>query len=136
MYRVTHHTKHSIPGQKSPLINADAVFTVDLNDAEISYSQDNTHVYITIPEPELDVYLDQSSTKILAEKQNFSWTVNAEDGLRAYLNTMTETEEKVKKAMENYDLLMSSAKESAKNQVYQLATAICNDRFNIHVQFK
>lgn len=54
------------------LIDGDAVFTVDLNDAEISYGSDGSDIYIWIPEPELTLYLDVSNTQKLAEIQNFS----------------------------------------------------------------
>ncbi|MDD6473228.1 MAG: DUF4230 domain-containing protein [Bacteroidales bacterium] len=118
------------------LINGNAVFSVDLAEAEISFSQDGKDVYITIPEPDLEVYLDQNSTKKLAESQNFSFTVTAEDGLVAYLNTMTQTVEKVKETMVNYDSLFADSKESAKKQVQQLATTICGDNYIAHVQFK
>jgi len=118
------------------LINGDAVFSVDLAEAEISFSQDGKDVYITIPEPNLEVYLDQNSTKKLAESQNFSFTVSAEDGLIAYLNSMTQTVEKVKETMINYDSLFADAKESAKKQVQQLAATICGDNYIVHVQFK
>lgn len=118
------------------LINGDAVFSVDLAEAEISFSQDEKDVYITIPEPDLEVYLDQSNTKKLTESQNFSFTVSAEDGLIAYLNSMTQTIEKVKETMFNYDSLFLDAKESAKKQVQQLATTICGDNYVVHVQFK
>ena len=118
------------------LINGDAVFSVNLAEAEISFSQDGKDVYITIPEPNLEVYLDQGSTKKLAESQNFSFTVSAKDGLVAYLNSMTQTVEKVKETMVNYDALFADAKESAKKQVQQLAVTICGDNYVVHVQFK
>ena len=118
------------------LINGDAVFSVDLADAEISFSQDKKDVYITIPEPGLEVFLDQQSTQKLAESQKFSLSVSAEDGLVAYLNSMTQTVEKVKETMVNYDTLFAAAKESAKKQVNQLASTICGDKYIVHVQFK
>lgn len=118
------------------IINGDAVFSVNMSDAEISFSQDGKDVYITIPEPELEIYLDQNSTEKLAETQKFSMTVSAKDGLVAYLNSMTQTVEKVKETMVNYDSLFSDAKESSKKQVAQLATTICGDNYTVHVQFK
>ena len=118
------------------LINGDAVFTVDLNNAEISYSKEGTDVYIWIPSPEMELYLDQNSTKKLAETQKFDLSVNAEDGLNAYLNSMTQTVENVKETMSNYESLMKIAKESAKTQVEQLATTLCGESQIVHVEFK
>ena len=118
------------------LINGDAVFTVDLNNAEISYSKEGTDVYIWIPSPEMELYLDQNSTQKLAETQKFDLSVNAEDGLNAYLNSMTQTVENVKETMTNYESLMEFAKESAKTQVEQLATTLCGETQSVHIEFK
>lgn len=118
------------------LINGDAVFSVDLAEAEVRLSQDGKEVYITIPEPDLEVYLDQNSTKKLTEIQKFSFTVSAKDGLVNYLNSMTQTIEKVKETMANYDSIFVDAKESAQKQVQLLAGIICGDKYVVHVQFK
>lgn len=118
------------------LINGNAEFSVDLAEAEIRFGQNGKDVYITIPEPDLEVYLDQNSTKKLAESQKFSFAVSAEDGLIAYLNSMTQTAEKVKETMVNYDSLLADAKESAKKQVQQFAAIICGDSHIVHVQLK
>lgn len=118
------------------LINGDAVFSVDLAETEISFSQDGKDVYIIIPEPDLEVYLNQSSSRKLAESQKFSFTVSAKDGLVNYLNSMTQTVQKVKETIVNYDSLLADAKESAKKQVQQLAGTICGDNYVVHVQFK
>lgn len=120
------------------VIDGDAVFSVDLGQAEIRCSDDgsDSDIYITIPELTLEVYLDQSSTRKLAEIQNFSLTVTAEDGLTAYLNSMTNTVEKVKESMTNYDSLMENAKDSAIARVEQLASAVCAGDQEIHVEFQ
>ena len=83
-----------------------------------------------------DTILDQNSTQKLAETQNFDLSVNAEDGLNAYLNSMTQTVENVKETMSNYESLMKIAKESAKTQVEQLATTLCGESQIVHVEFK
>lgn len=118
------------------LVSGDAVFSVDLAEAEISFSQDGNDVYITIPEPDMEVYLNQSSTKKLAEFQKFSFTVSAEDGLTAYLNSMTQTLEKVRETMSNYESLLADAEKTAKKQVQQLAEELCGSRYAVHVQFR
>ena len=118
------------------IISADAVFSVDLQQADISYSKDNSDIYISVPKPELELFLDQNSTEKLAETQNFSWTVSAQDGVIAYLNSMTNIIEKVKDSMANYDTLMETAENSARKQVESLASAVCGENQHIHVHFK
>ena len=118
------------------VINGDAVFTVDLNQAEFFYSPDGTKIRMVIPAPELEIYINQNSTKKLAETQKFSWTATAEDGLQAYLNSMVKTQEKVESAITNYDSLVSMAKQSAREQILLLADAVCGEGVTIEVDFK
>lgn len=118
------------------IINGDAIFSVNLNNADISYSEDKSHVYVLIPKPELELFLDQASTKKLAETQHFSLSVSAEDGLKAYLNTMSQSVDNVKKTLVNYDSLMTIAMDTARMQVSALVSAVCGDSQIIHVEFK
>ena len=118
------------------VFSGDAVFTIDLNQAEISYSPDKTHIYIWIPEPELELYLNQNSTKKLAETQHFSWTAKAEDGIKEYINSMANIREKAKSAISNYDTLATMAKQAAKEQILRLSEATCDGAVTVEVQFK
>ena len=118
------------------IISADAVFTVDLNNAEITCSKDGADIYIRIPSPEMELYLDQSSTRKLAETQKFSLTVSAKDGLKEHLNSMAQIKENAEKSMANYESLMTVANESAETQVKQLATVLCGKSQHVHVEFK
>lgn len=118
------------------LINGDAVFTVDMAAAEINRSQDGAELSIKVPRPELNVYLDMDSTQKLAEVQKFSLTVDAQDGLTAYLNSMTQTVKKVKDTMANYDSLCLEAENSANAQIRQLVKRICGNDTLVQVQFK
>lgn len=118
------------------LINGDAVFSVDMAQAEISFSQDGQEVYIVIPEPTLALYLDQSGTETLAEIQGSSLGVSAEDGLIAYLNSMAQTVDETKEALANYDSLMEHAKESARKQIQQLAEMLCGDKYTVYARFR
>lgn len=118
------------------LINGDAVFSIDMTQAEISFSQDGKEVYIVIPEPTLALYLDQSGTETLAEIQESSFSVTAEDGLIAYLNSMSQTADKAKEALANYDSLLAQARESAQRQVQQLAEMLCGNLYVVHARFR
>ena len=118
------------------VISADAIFTVDLSNAEISCSNDGSDVYIRIPSPKMELDLDQSSTRKLAETKKFSLTVNAKDGLKEHLNSIAQIKENAEKSMANYESLMTVAKESAETQVKQLATALCAKSQHIRVEFK
>lgn len=118
------------------VINGDAIFSVDMTQAEISFSQDGKEVYIVIPEPTMELYIDQSGTEILAEIQKPSFSVTAEDGLNAYLNSMAQTVDKVKETLANYDSLLAQAKDSALGQVRQMAETISGGRYTVHTQYR
>lgn len=118
------------------LINGNAVFSVDLAEAEINHSVDGKEIYITIPEPDLNVNLDMSRTEKLAEFQKFSFTVTAKDGLESFVNSLGKIKENVQDNLANYDLLCADAKESAKKQVQQLAGRMCGYNYVIHVLFR
>lgn len=118
------------------VINGDAIFSVDMTQAEISFSQDGKEVYIVIPEPTMELYIDQSGTEILAEIQKPFFGVTAEDGLNAYLNSMAQTVDKVKETLANYDSLLAQAKDSALEQVRQMAETISGGRYTVHTQYR
>lgn len=118
------------------MLNGDAIFSVDMTQAEISFSQDGKEVYIVIPEPTMELYIDQSGTEILAEIQKPSFGVTAEDGLNAYLNSMAQTVDKVKETLANYDSLLAQAKDSALEQVRQMAETISGGRYTVHTQYR
>ncbi len=118
------------------VIQGDAVFTVDLSDTSIVYSDDGTTISVLIPEPEIELYLDQSSTEKLAEVQNFSLTVSAEDGLREYLNSMAKTKGKTEEYLSNYSDLMQIAEDAAISQVRQLASRVNTGNRSVTVKFK
>jgi len=113
----------------------DAVFSVNLAEADVSYSEDGKEVTIHIPEPTVELYLDENSTGKLAEMQKFSWSVGAKDGINAYLNSMVTVQEKVEETIDNYDSLMETAKEAAISQVTQLAGTVCGEDRQVHVEF-
>ena len=116
------------------LISGNAVFTIDM--AQVDINREGNSISITVPKPELDLSLNQGNTRKLAEYQKFSLTVSAEDGLVDYLNSMTQTVEKVKETMSNYDSLYAEAMESAKSQIQQLANRICGTNTAVQVRFK
>ncbi len=116
-------------------LQADAVFSVDLTQTKVSYSVDGD-VYISIPEPEVELYLNLSTSEKLAEVSNFSFTVSAQDGMTAYLNSMANLQSSAADSIDGYDSLMNEARSAAIAQVQQLAKAICGSQKTVYVQFQ
>lgn len=118
------------------MASGEAIFTVNLINAEVSFNEDHSDIHIAIPRPTLQVYLDQNSTQKLAETQKFSFTVGSEDGITAYLNSMSQSMDKVSETIANYDALVELAEEASVNQVRQLASALLPAGSNVTVEFK
>lgn len=131
---------HSVGQEKSSkyyaalyLVNGNAVFTVDMSQADISARSGD--LYIKLPKPKGSLYLDDSSVEKVAEYQTKLFNGSAEDGFDAYLNTMTKMQEASEETLDNYEALILAAKKAATNQVTLLATAASNDYDQIHITF-
>ncbi|MGM9941881.1 MAG: DUF4230 domain-containing protein [Bulleidia sp.] len=117
-------------------IGGNVVFTVDLNQIEINFSNDNQSVYVSIPYPECEIYIDQQTTEVLAEYQKFSWTVKAEEGLKEYINSMKELVEKARENISNYDTLQQQAESAAIEQVKNVVQEVCLNKKTVNIQFQ
>lgn len=125
---------HEYAGQYSALYiyKADAVFSIDLSKAEISYGSDNSSIFIHLPEPKVNLYINENAEK-LAEWQKGLYTGDAKDGYIAYLNSMKNLEKISPKAITGYEALMEQAKEAAIRQVSILAKAVCREGVAVRV---
>ena len=118
------------------IVDGNAVFTIDLQDTEIAMSQSGDEMFVVIPEPTCEVYLDINSTQKLAGIQKFSLSVGAEDGARAYLNTLGQIGSNIDEAIEGYDSIFEEAKNTGREQVKQLAETLCFGKYDINVQYR
>ena len=99
------------------------LLTFSILNANNNIELQNDQLHITLPLPTGKLYIDQSQTEKIAEYQKYYFSGSAEDGFDAYLNTMDKLQKTTADELENYDVLIDSAKESAKKQVSQLATS-------------
>lgn len=118
------------------IVDGDAVFTIDLQDTEIAMSQSGDEMFVVIPEPTCEVYLDINSTQDLAKIQKFNLTVGAEDGATAYLNTLGQIGSNINEVIEGYDSIFEEAKNTGREQVKQLAETLCFGKYDINVQYR
>ncbi|MDE7416943.1 MAG: DUF4230 domain-containing protein [Lachnospiraceae bacterium] len=116
------------------LLKGDAVFTVDFNETEIRKEGDI--LLLTIPEPEMELIIDQSKLEKVAEYQKFFWSGSAKDGFDAYLASMAKVAEETKETLVNYDTLMKAARESAEKQVEQLVNSVSVSEVEVKIEFK
>ena len=133
--KLTDH--HSVGNDYAALyiLKGSAVFTVDLEQAAVS-GDEKSGIDITCPEPEVTVFIDENETEKLAEYQRYRFAGSAEDGYKAYLNTMTASVEEVRQSVENYDALMEQAKAAAKTQIEALARSVRGGAAAVNVKFE
>lgn len=116
------------------LLKGDVVFSVDLSQAEIEIQ--NNDIQITLPRPHGELYIDQSQVEKVAEYQKHFFSGSAEDGFDAYLNSMEKVYEASAETLDNYDVLIQTAKASTEKQVRQLALSVTVNSPQINVEFK
>jgi len=116
------------------LLKGDVVFSVDLSQAEID--KQGNGIQITLPLPHGELYIDQSQIEKVAEYQKHFFSGSAEDGFDAYLNSMVKVYEASAETLDNYDVLIEAAKESAEKQVRQLALSVAVNTHQVNVNFK
>lgn len=117
------------------LLKGEAVFTVDLSQAEIK-KEGNT-LYIQLPLPEAELTINQEEIEKIAEYQRKFFNGSAEEGFDAYLNSMKKIDTATEETIANYDSMMISAKESAKKQVAQLVSnvTVSQNGTNVEISF-
>ena len=116
------------------LLRGNAVFSVDLGKALVEEREDV--VYISIPQPEMELVIDQSKIRQEAMYQKHKFSGDAEDGLDAYINSMKKIVQESSSALSNYDSLVKSAKNAATKQVEQLANSVSVKRRTVYISFQ
>ncbi len=115
------------------LMKGDVIFSVDLSKAAIMMQ--NGEMHITIPQPKGELVIDQSQVEKVAEYQKHFFTGQAEAGFDAYLNSMAKVYEASAETLDNYNVLIEAAKESAIKQVTQLAQSTSTLTDDVHIHF-
>ena len=115
------------------LVNGNVVFTVDLSRAEIT--DDGEMLNITVPIPKGSLYVDEKSINKVDEYQKKIFNGSAEDGYKAYLNTMKGVTKATTETLDNYDQLIEAAKEAARNQITLLAQSVTISDKKINIDF-
>jgi competence protein ComGC len=114
-------------------LKAEATFTVDLSECDVSMSEDNTTLIVTLPQPEVTVYFDDSCIEKAKEYQKYFFSGSAEDGFDAYINSMANLEKETQKSLQKDENMMQTAKNSAENQIKELATGVCMNGEKIEI---
>ena len=111
-----------------------AVFTVDLNASQIE--NNGSEIVIIIPQPQMDSYIDDLRTEVLAEYQRGANTGSAIDGIEAAKNAEKELFANMKDEIKGYDSLMQQARDSAEKSVKSFVSQVLVEEKEIRIQFK
>ena len=118
------------------IISGDAVFTLDLSKVDVKLSQDATRITITLPEPEMQLFLDQKSMTTLASIQKIDLSVSTEDIINSKINAMAKSVTEARNSIANYDSLLKIAKDSAELQIRQLMSITNKQYSTSQIEFK
>lgn len=116
-------------------VYGDAIFTVDLTQAEIAMSNGG-ELSIKIPEPQIKLFIDDSKTDKVAEYIANRFQGSTEGGYEAYLNSMDQIRKNAEEKIAGLDELKEQARGAAQKQVALLAENICGPEKTISVSFK
>lgn len=119
--------------------NGEGVFTVDLAKSEAKKDPESGKIFIHIPQPDFDVYIDDSSIKkVDGAEYKAPWykgNGSTADGYTGWLNSREQLDKKVKEEMLRDDGPMEQARASALRQVGQLAESLCKDGTTVEICF-
>ena len=118
------------------VFDANAQYSVDLTRAEVKFKNGGDEVVITVPQPQVELYIDETSRATLAEISHFSLTNSAKDGIEAYANSMDELKEKAYEKVSENEALKQIAMEYAVEQIKELASAVSESYRIITVEFR
>ena len=119
---------------------AQVIFSVNLEEAEISVNGDD--LKIIIPKPECEFTIDEDESEKLVDWQKHFWSGNAEAGYIGYMNSMEQIKKKATSEMSNYDVLMEQAENSARKQLdiltksITLTNPVTGNKYGIDVVFE
>ena len=111
--------------------NAQAIFTIDLKEAECEFK--DGEIQITLPLPKGDLVNGNPIEKAFYLKHFY--TGSAEDGYEAYVNSYNKIKSVSIEEINNYEVLIEQAKEYGKEQVYQMAEHLRDNNFKIDVKY-
>ena len=114
------------------------IFTVDLNEADIEYSSNGQKIIVTLSDPKVEVSIDETKTETVAEyfPDKSKHTVNGMTAVEGALKSRARAIKKSPESFEDYDLLMTQAKESAESQITALAQAATGNNMNVEVKWR
>lgn len=118
--KIYNHNK--IPGYENLTeMCGNLFFSVDM--AEAVVLRDDEGFIIQIPRPKVEIFMDSTKTRTLAEAKSYSFAGDALDGVEEWLNTKAKIEENLSEEITNYNDLMKQAEDAAITQVKSMLSS-------------
>ena len=110
-----------------------AVFTVNMNTAEVKLDTDGLHVLLDLPEVE---FIPDGDISKVAEYQKSNFTGSTEDGYNAVNTAANQIKKAAEETLEGDESMMEAAKNSATKQLEQLIKAVSLSQPTVIVEFR
>lgn len=113
-----------------------AIFTVDLDTADIVLEEDGLHITLDQPVVEF-IPIGEIEKKNEFQRQGFIVEPgSAEEGYIAAENSMNAMQEKAQQKLQEYEALMKAARNYAETQLTQLVNAVSLTKPEVFVEFR
>lgn len=117
------------------LLNATAVFTVDLNLATIQSTSDQ-EIVVSLPAPECHLDANPENAVKEAEYSKHSSIGSSQDGYGIYLNSWNQVIDKSSASLQSDEHMQQQAKDAALQQIQLLVKTITGDSKRVSVNFQ
>lgn len=116
-------------------IRGEGVFSVDLTQSRVVYSEAQNQITITIPSPTFKHDLYDSSLETIAEYKRSVFNGSTANGYHGYLNSRAQIDSQIQDKLPGYSEMVKQANTSALTQVELLAKSVCGSTASVTVQF-
>ncbi len=108
-------------------LEGEAAFTVDLSRTQVFTDEATGNFIMEISEPEFEFYLDDSSIQVVDDYKAPLFDGTSKNGYTGYLNSREKINQRVEEELAENDAMLTQARNSALQQVGELAKAICGN---------
>lgn len=98
-------------------------YNIAWDQTTIVHDEEADVLYVTIPEPTVELILDSPNKKIIAKSEEFNIN-SADKGNTVLINSENKIIENVKDYISNYESLMEVAKDSAQTQIKEFVESL------------
>lgn len=107
------------------ILRGTAVFKVNMDRASVSSYGNN--IFVTLPQPEAEIFIDENQTAKLADESGIIFSGSSDDGYKPYQDA---------DAVSEMPALTEKAREQARIFTERIAASVCGDKAGWTVKFE